>query len=57
MLFKYDDYEGALAIDGVYTQPSRIDDNAVYNLKGQRVDDDQLTPGIYIRNGKKFVVK
>ena len=57
VLFKYDDYEGALAIDGVYTQPSRIDDNAVYNLKGQRIDDDQLTPGIYIRNGKKFVVK
>lgn len=31
------------------------DDNTIYNLQGQRVDNPQH--GIYIRNGKKFVVK
>ena len=30
-------------------------DNTIYNLQGQRVDNPQH--GIYIRNGKKFVVK
>ena len=30
-------------------------DNTIYNLKGQRVTNPQR--GIYIRNGKKFVVK
>lgn len=57
VLFKYDDYEGALTIEGVYSEPSRISDDAVYNLKGQRVDEDWLAPGIYIRGGKKFIVK
>jgi hypothetical protein len=33
-------------------------DGRTYNLKGQVVSDEgQLTPGIYIRNGKKIVVK
>jgi len=31
------------------------DDNTIYNLQGQRVENPQH--GIYIRNGKKFVVK
>lgn len=30
---------------------------AVYNLSGQRVDGKNLAPGIYVRNGKKFIVK
>lgn len=29
----------------------------VYNLRGQMVDDSSLQPGIYIRNGKKIIVK
>lgn len=29
----------------------------VYNLQGQRVDGNNLTPGIYVKSGKKFVVK
>lgn len=33
----------------------RINDNAVYNLRGQRVS--QPTKGLYIINGKKVVVK
>ena len=32
-------------------------DAPVYNLSGMRVDKANLTKGIYIQNGKKFVVK
>ncbi len=32
-------------------------DGYTYNLMGVRVDADQLRPGIYIRNGKKFVIR
>ena len=31
--------------------------NAVYNLQSQRVDGKSLPKGIYIKNGKKFMVK
>ena len=31
--------------------------NAVYNLQGQRVDGKSLPKGMYIKNGKKFMVK
>lgn len=35
-----------------------VESNApVYNLQGQRVDGNNLTPGIYVKAGKKFVVK
>ncbi len=35
-----------------------ISDDAVYNLQGVRMPTDaQLAPGIYIRSGKKFVVR
>lgn len=34
---------------------SELDDAPVYNLSGQRVTT--FTPGIYVKNGKKFVVK
>ena len=29
----------------------------VYNLQGQKVNSKTLKPGIYIKNGKKFMVK
>jgi hypothetical protein len=29
----------------------------VFNLQGQKVNSKTLKPGIYIRNGKKFMVK
>ncbi len=32
-------------------------DNNVYNLQGVRMNGDNLPAGIYIKNGKKFVVK
>ena len=31
--------------------------NAVYTLDGRKVNADNLRPGLYIKNGKKFVVK
>ena len=34
------------------------DDDAVYSLQGVRIPADaQLAPGIYIRGGRKFVVR
>ena len=32
-------------------------DSSTYTLSGAKVDDGTLKPGIYIRNGKKFIVK
>lgn len=32
-------------------------DDAIYNLQGQKVTEKSLKPGIYIKNGKKFMVK
>lgn len=33
------------------------DDDAIYTLQGQRIEGRQLKKGIYVRKGKKFVVK
>lgn len=56
-----------LAIDGIEDdEPTVISDittpertaTGIYNLQGQRLaDDSQLTPGIYIINGHKILVK
>lgn len=32
-------------------------DGRIYNLMGVQVEEDQLMPGIYIKNGRKFVVR
>lgn len=40
--------------DTIVTAPV---DDAVYTLSGVRVNADNLRPGIYIRGGKKFVVR
>ena len=44
-------------IDEVKASPAQVDDEAVYNLSGIRMDADNLPKGIYIRGGKKFIVK
>lgn len=31
-------------------------DGVTYDLSGRRVDDLTLSPGIYIKEGKKFIV-
>jgi hypothetical protein len=58
-------YLGLSDIKVTVANPSGIDQLAVepvydgytYTITGVRVDEDQLRPGIYIRNGKKFVVR
>ena len=52
-----------VVIDGTATSIKNINSEVVesnapvYNLQGQRVDGNNLTPGIYVKAGKKFVVK
>lgn len=52
-----------VVIDGTATSIKNIDSEVVesnapvYNLQGQRVDGNNLTPGIYVKAGKKFVIK
>ncbi len=52
-----------VVVDGIATSIKNIDSEVVesnapvYNLQGQRVDGNNLTPGIYVKAGKKFVVK
>ncbi|WP_308230246.1 Ig-like domain-containing protein [uncultured Prevotella sp.] len=52
-----------VVIDGTTTSIKNIDSEVVesnapvYNLQGQRVDGNNLTPGIYVKAGKKFVIK
>ena len=53
MLYVYDPTAGISTTNVV-----KSDDNAVYNLQGVRMPKNaQLAPGIYIRGGKKFVVR
>ena len=35
----------------------KMSENAIYNLRGQQMKHESLPKGIYIRDGKKFVVK
>ncbi len=44
-------------IERILTPESLMADGFTYNLMGVRVDATQLQPGIYIRNGRKFVVR
>ena len=44
-------------IGSVNMDTNKAGNNAVYNLKGQRVDGKSLPKGMYIKNGKKFMVK
>ena len=52
-----------VVIDGTAASIKNIDSEVVesnapvYNLQGQRVNGNNLTPGIYVKAGKKFVVK
>lgn len=52
-----------VVVDGNATSIKNINcgvvesDDVVYNLQGQRVDAHNLMPGLYIKAGKKFVVR
>lgn len=43
--------------DGVKMDPDQQEDLPVYDLQGRRVIGDVLRPGIYIRGGKKILIK
>jgi len=46
------------ATNGIKTvSAEETGDGSVYNLSGQKMDADNLPAGVYIKNGKKFVVK
>lgn len=44
-------------VDEVFREDMEDIDAPVYDLAGRRIRPDRLVPGIYIRNGKKFMVK
>lgn len=44
-------------IEGIQSVEAATAKNAVYNLQGQRVNNKNLQSGIYVKNGKKFIVK
>ena len=50
----FDDEDGTTGIDEVVKYEPQSDD-AFYNLQGQRVDNP--SKGLYIRNGKKVVIR
>ena len=33
------------------------DELPVYDLNGRRVNENNLKPGMYVKNGRKFVIK
>ena len=49
--------EGLFETDGIIAAPvTTPSDGAIYNLQGMKMEGE-LQPGIYVKNGKKFVVK
>jgi hypothetical protein len=44
------------AISETVAEPVRFEDGAIYNLRGQKMTG-ALKPGLYIKNGKKIVIK
>ena len=57
--FSYNNYGEPAGIEELEndTEAKSIDDETIYNLRGQRIDESQLSPGVYIRGGKKFIVR
>lgn len=57
-VFFYNDGSEATSIDAVTpATPNTIANNRTYTLSGVEVKGDNLPKGIYIRNGKKFIVR
>lgn len=56
--FDFVGIEGVSDMEDITDNQDNLFDNGTYNLRGQKVNDDGiLPPGIYIRNGKKIIVK
>ncbi|MCR5697385.1 MAG: hypothetical protein K6G73_10485 [Marinilabiliaceae bacterium] len=57
------DKENVADLSGIGTTPVKkiyanaVNDGAIYDLLGRKVDANNMKPGIYIQNGKKFIVK
>lgn len=58
-LFGFDDDDETTQIEKVVIVcgTDRVPDNKVYTINGQLVNNSVLAPGLYIKNGKKFIVK
>ena len=48
---------GLSGIGSVMDGESQHTDDALYDLSGRQVNPENLTPGIYIRGGRKFIVR
>lgn len=56
--YLYEEQEKSTGVGFITVPVRQTDSNAVYTIQGIRVNTDgQLPPGIYIKAGKKFVVK
>ena len=55
--FSYNNYEPVITGIRTFHKLVTTDDDAIYTLQGQRVSGTTLKKGIYVRRGKKFVVK
>ena len=56
VIFDFDNVGGTTGINEVANQNSKLNDGKYYTLSGQQVEKP-TTGGIYIHNGRKFVVK
>lgn len=56
LFINFDGGNETTAIDAV-EKLTLTDDGAVYNLQGVRMTGSNLKKGIYVKNGKKFIVK
>lgn len=55
--FSYDDYGNPAGVKELRHDTPRRRDEAVYNLRGQQVEESGLAPGVYIRGNKKVLVR
>ena len=56
VIFDFDNVGGPTGINEVVNQSTKLNDGKYYTLSGQQVEKP-TAGGIYIRNGRKFVVK
>ena len=56
VIFDFDNFDGTTGINEVVNQSTKLNNGKYYTLSGQQVEKP-TAGGIYIRNGRKFVVK
>ena len=47
----------AVGINSLTTDPSRWGEGSIYTLSGRKIDGTPARKGMYIRNGRKVVIK